>query len=104
MYNLINNNLMEFFYSEFWRDAQSRIAITLGFSGIGTGAKAVSSIDPELTTNTSVMTLLEILQIGSYIVSILVGITVLWRFVIFLSDKSKLTKLRRKHKNARAKV
>lgn len=92
---------MEFFTSSFWNDNVSRILTTFGFSLAGTGVKAVSNTDPNITNNMNAMTLVDIFQIGSYCISILVGVTVIWRFVIFLIDKTKLDKLRRAKRNAR---
>jgi len=95
MKSLIKNTIMEFFISDFWQDNFGKILTTFGFSVVGTGAKAVSmsepikTLNPTTFINLSQMTLVDIFQIGSYTVSMLVGITVIWRFAIFLKEKSK---------------
>lgn len=80
--------LLEFLNSEFWADIRIRVLATFGFAGIGTATNAL----PILTEAQSQSFIeleysIRILTLFSYAMSLLVGITVLWRFVIWLKDR-----------------
>lgn len=93
MFKLINNLLMEFFLSDFLQGNIKSIITTFGLSMAGTGVKAVSAVEPSINNNVNAMTLVDIFQIGSYAVSMLVGVTVIIRFILFISEKRKILKL-----------
>ena len=88
-YHMINFKtvLHEFINSDFWKDVRTKVLATITLSGTGT---SLGAITPSTESPTSdIITMLELFQLVSYGVSILIGITVLCRFFIFLKDRKK---------------
>ena len=85
--NMINS----FLNSDTWTDVRTRVISTLALSGIGTITNAAST-DAVSTVSTTIADLIQIATLVSYCISILVGLTVICRFVIWFRDKNKKTK------------
>lgn len=80
--------LTDFFSSDAWQDINNRVFATFGLSGLGTVANAI----PETTITEVVQTnflfqLVQVLTAVSYITSILVALTVLYRFSLWYKEK-----------------
>ena len=97
MYKLINPILMEFFNSEFWTDNASRIFATFGFSAVGTVTNAIptSELTSVVQQTSSLQTVIEIFTIGSYLMSILVAATVIYRFHVWLKERKPIKKAKK---------
>ena len=82
--------LLEFLKSPLWLDIRVRVLTTLGFTGVGTAAHALPST--ELTTEQSINLiqleyLISVFTLISYGLSMVVAVTVIWRFIIWLKDR-----------------
>jgi len=88
--------MSDFFFSDVWRDVQSRVVSTFALSGVGTVTNAINNAEQTsmVQSGSSFPIVLEVITLVSYGFSILVAITVLWRFCAWLSDRNK-TKRRR---------
>lgn len=84
---LINSLFKEFWESEFIKEIKGRLFTTFGLAGIGTAPsiEPTKSIINHLTRHD----VIEILQIISLCLSILVGITVLYKFFKSLKTEKK---------------
>ncbi len=80
-----------FLNSDTWTDVRTRVISTLALSGIGTITNATAT-DATESVSTTIADLIQIATLGSYCISILVGVTVLIRFVIWFHDKNKKSK------------
>lgn len=81
--------MSDFFSSDIWRDVQARVISTFALSGVGTIANAIPVSEVISQTSSTIANLIQIFTLVSYGVSILVGITVLVRFVLWLIDRNK---------------
>lgn len=81
--------MSDFFSSDIWRDVQARVISTFALSGVGTIANAIPANDLINETSTTMADLIQVFTLVSYGVSILVGITVLVRFILWLIDRNK---------------
>ena len=81
--------MSDFFSSDIWRDVQARVISTFALSGVGTIANAIPASEVINQTSSTIANLIQIFTLVSYGVSILVGITVLVRFVLWLIDRNK---------------
>lgn len=81
--------MSDFFSSDIWRDVQARVISTFALSGVGTIANAIPVKDLINETSTTMADLIQVFTLVSYGVSILVGITVLIRFILWLIDRNK---------------
>jgi len=84
------NMILDFASSDFWKDIQTRVLTTFSLSITGTLANAVNPEIINKTVEPSTLTgLIEVFTLVSYGVSILVGVTVLCRFFLWLKDRNK---------------
>lgn len=83
--------ISEFLKSSVWKDVQTRVFTTLGLSGVGTVANAVpNSVTPEQAEQLMRLDILaKYFALGSYVLSGIVAMTVVARFVIWLFDRYK---------------
>lgn len=83
--------MCDFLRTDLWLDLRNKVVATLGLSGIGTAANAVP-MQYVLNSNNQTIQTLEILSkyfaIGSYLISMFVGITVICRFFFWLKDRN----------------
>lgn len=87
--------LREFFQSPSWKDIQTKLYTTFGLSGIGTVATAMPQTTASIEYTEQMMRLelmVKWLAVGSYILSGVVAITVIIRFIIWLYDRYKQNK------------
>ena len=83
--------ILEFSKSPLWLDIRGRVLTTFGFLGVGHAANA---IPPDGLTTSQAENLLQIeylirlLTLISYGISILVAVSVLWRFILWLKDRN----------------
>jgi len=84
------NIMSDFFSSDIWKDIHMRVLATFSLSGIGTIANAIPQ-SPELNViyQTKMSNLIEMFTLISYGMSILVAVTVLIRFGIWLKERKK---------------
>jgi hypothetical protein len=79
--------IIEFLNSSFWSDIRGRVLATFGFAGAGTAADALPKLTVEQTAAfIELEYAIRVLTLFSYAMSILVGITVLWRFFVWLKE------------------
>lgn len=82
--------ILDFMSSDFWKDIQTRVLTTFSLSITGTLANAVNPEILNKSIEQSAMTsLLEVFTLVSYGISIMVGVTVLIRFLLWLKDRNK---------------
>lgn len=81
--------MSDFFSSDIWRDVQTRVISTFALSGVGTIANAIPTSEIVAETSTTIADLIQIFTLASYVVSTLVGITVLVRFILWFKDRKK---------------
>ena len=85
------NILSDFFSSDTWSDISARVIATFSLSGVATVTNAAAQpLSSDLIVKSTTITdLIQIFTLISYGVSILVGATVLCRFVLWLKDRNK---------------
>ena len=83
------NIMNDFFSSDIWRDVQTRVISTFALSGVGTIADAIPAKDFINETSATMADLIQVFTLISYGVSILVGVTVLVRFILWMKDRNK---------------
>ena len=99
--------LNDFFSSDLWDEVKGRVFATFSLSATGTIANAISApaeIPTQIVTTVgTVIDLIYILTVMSYVMSIAVASTVVFRFIIWTADRHKVHKLR-KHKQNKTKI
>jgi len=82
--------LKDFFSSTVWQDINNRVFTTFGLSGVATVANAIpSTIVTEVATTSILVNLIQVFTLISYIMSIMVACTILFRFILWYKDKDK---------------
>lgn len=83
--------ITEFLKSSAWKDVQTRVFTTLGFTSIGTAANSVpQSITAEQAEQLLRLDILtKYFALGSYILSGIVAATVILRFIMWMIDRYK---------------
>lgn len=82
--------LKGFFSSEIWQNISSRVFATFGFSGVATIATALpSTLANEITINQNLLTYVQITAITCSVMSSLVALTVLYKFIYWYKHKDK---------------
>lgn len=82
--------ILDFLSSDFWKDVQNKVLATISLSATGTFAKAITpTMAFQAVEKSLIVEMTEIFALISYGVSILVGLTVLYKFIIWLKDRNK---------------
>lgn len=87
--NMINM-ILDFLSSDFWKDVQNKVLATISLSATGTFAKAITpTMAFQAVEKSLIVEMTEIFALISYGISILVGLTVLYKFIIWFKDRKK---------------
>ena len=80
--------ITDFFSSDVWQDINNRVFATFGFSGVATITNAIpASIIANVSMTSILVDILQVLTAISYVMSILVAATVLYRFISWYKNK-----------------
>ena len=82
--------ILDFLSSDIWRDMQNKVFGTFALTGAGTVANAIEKPVQEISVQQSfVQQLTEIFALISYGLSIIVAITVIYKFFIWIKERKK---------------
>lgn len=86
------NSLNDFFTSENWREISTRMFSSLFLTGVSVASNASvsTSVNDEIQ---SLDYLMQIVSISSGVMAALASLTVIVRFILWLKDRKKNTKL-----------
>mgnify|MGYP001766244362 CR=1 FL=1 len=84
------NMILDFLSSDFWKDVQNKVLATISLSATGTFAKAITpTMAFQAVEKSLIVEMTEIFALISYGISILVGLTVLYKFIVWFKDRKK---------------
>ena len=82
--------ILDFLSSDFWKDVQNKVLATISLSATGTFAKAITpTMAFQAVEKSLIVEMTEIFALISYGISILVGLTVLYKFIVWFKDRKK---------------